>query len=278
MGNPVEHTLSPIIHNTLAEQMGINVCYVPFLVEAEKIQEAVRGAYALNILGMNVTVPLKQAVMGHLTGLGPLAGQIGAVNTLVRTDGGFRGYNTDALGFLRELKQEKIEINGETAVILGAGGAARAVVFSLAKEGIRKMYLLNRSVRKAEELGAEVNRCYGKEIAVPMATEDYGRIVEERFLAVQCTSVGLAPDCGSCVITAEDFYRKVHTGVDLIYKPSETMFMKLVKKGGGKAYNGLKMLLYQGVTAFELFVNRKVPEEMAQAVYHNLCGEFKADE
>lgn len=278
IGNPVEHTLSPAIHNALASQMGLNVCYVPFLVKEAQIQAAVEGAYALNILGMNVTVPHKQAVMSYLAGIDPLAEQIGAVNTLVRTDGGFFGYNTDAIGFIRELKSEKIELKGETAVILGAGGAARAVVFALAKEGIRRMYLLNRSVEKAEELGAGVNRVYGREVVIPMAMEAYCEIEEEHLLAVQCTSVGLAPDCDRCVITSEDFYRKIHTGVDLIYKPAETMFMKLVAESGGKACNGLKMLLCQGVTAFELFNDVKVPEEMAQAVYQDLCGELEMDD
>lgn len=275
MGNPVEHTLSPAIHNTLAEQMGLNVCYVPFLVESGKIRAAVEGAYALNVLGMNVTVPYKQAVMDALTGLDPLAEQIGAVNTLVREEGGYRGYNTDALGFLRELEQENIRVEGETAAVLGAGGASRAVVFSLVKEGIRKIYLLNRSFAKAQELSKEVNRCYEREAVVPLTMEDYKKIEEERILAVQCTSVGLAPESGRCVLTSEDFYRNVHTGVDLIYQPSETMFMKLVRQQGGKACNGLKMLLYQGVTAFELFVGQKVPEEMSQIAYERLCELLK---
>lgn len=275
IGNPVEHTLSPVIHNTLAHEMGINACYVPFLVLEEAVHTAVKGAYALNIQGMNVTVPHKQAVIDCLSGIDPLAEQIGAVNTLVRTEGGFTGYNTDALGFIRELKQENVSIEGETAVILGAGGASRAVVFSLAKEGIGKMYLLNRSVEKAEKLAKQVNDCFGKQIVFPLAMDQYRAIEEDRLLAVQCTSVGLSPECDRCVITDDAFYRKVHTGVDLIYKPSKTLFMKLVEKNGGNAYNGLKMLFYQGVTAFELFLDVQVTGKVAKKVYQRLCEELE---
>lgn len=274
LGDPVEHTLSPLIHNTIAEMMGMNVCYVPFRVSSQHLAGAVQGAFSLNILGLNVTVPHKQAVMDCVTELDPLAEKIGAVNTLVRKEEGYAGYNTDAYGFIRELAHEEIPIKGECAVILGAGGASRAVVYALAEEGIGRMYLLNRRKEKAEAVCDGVNKSYGKELMIPMAMEAYRDIPEKEVLAVQCTSVGLFPDCEKCVITDDAFYRKVYAGVDLIYKPLETMFMKLVRKNGGNAYNGLKMLLYQGVAAFELFTGEKVPEETAAAVYDRMCREL----
>ena len=128
IGNPVEHTMSPVIHNTLAEELDINMVYVPFLVEKD-LQEAVAGAYALNIQGMNVTVPYKSDVLGSLQECDELAKNIGAVNTLVRTKEGYKGYNTDMTGLFRAMNSYGITIKGQKVIILGAGGAARAVAF-----------------------------------------------------------------------------------------------------------------------------------------------------
>ena len=127
MGNPVEHTMSPAIHNTLAQALGENLVYIPFHVPAGHAGDAVRGAYALNLLGMNVTVPYKRDVVPFLKEIDPLAETIGAVNTLVRTEGGFKGYNTDMPGLYRAMCEDGVRIEGEDILILGAGGVARAV-------------------------------------------------------------------------------------------------------------------------------------------------------
>ena len=122
IGNPVEHTLSPVIHNGVSKAMGINSVYVPFKVETEGLAKAVKGAYELNVLGMNVTVPHKNQVMESLLEIDEAAKQIGAVNTLVRVEGGYKGYNTDMMGLSRQIREDDISLNGETVVILGAGG------------------------------------------------------------------------------------------------------------------------------------------------------------
>lgn len=126
MGNPVEHTMSPAIHNTLAKELKENLVYVPFRVPEGQVKEAVEGAYALNLLGCNVTVPYKSDVIPYLKEIDGLAERIGAVNTLVRTEGGFKGYNTDMPGLLRAIQSEGIELKNKTVVILGAGGASKA--------------------------------------------------------------------------------------------------------------------------------------------------------
>lgn len=135
IGRPVEHSLSPLIHNTLAQRMGINMAYTAFCVEDADVAEAVKGAYALGVRGMNVTVPHKRAVMECLTDVDPLAAKIGAVNTLVRAEGGFKGYNTDITGLDRELREAGIEIGGRSVIILGAGGASRAITYLCADRG-----------------------------------------------------------------------------------------------------------------------------------------------
>ncbi len=274
IGNPVEHTLSPMIHNTLAELLGHNLVYVPFPVKAGQVAQAVSGADALNLLGLNVTVPYKSAVIECLKEIDGLAGNIGAVNTLVRTAGGYKGYNTDMEGLYRAMVSEGISIAGETVILLGAGGAARAVAYLCAVKGAAQVYMLNRTLDKAQAVAGEVNRAMGREVICPMALENYTMLPEGKYLTIQGTSVGLAPHVEEAVITEDAFYEKVGTGFDLIYRPWETKFMQLTRAHGGQAYNGLKMLLYQGIIAYELWNDVKISEEEAQVVYERLKGQF----
>lgn len=275
IGNPVEHTMSPAIHNTLAQKLQHNLVYVPLHVEEGQLSTAVKGAYALNLLGVNVTVPYKSQVLSDLVEIDKLAEQIGAVNTLVRTEGGFKGYNTDMPGLYRALCSENINIEEEEIIILGAGGAARAVAFLCASRKVSKVYLLNRSLDKAKEVADEVNNKTGRSCIHPMALTDYTKLPDKKFLAIQATSVGLYPDVDKAVIEDEAFYKKVHTGYDLIYRPSQTRFMKLVQQQGGQAYHGLKMLLYQGIIAYELWNAISVPEETAAEIYEVLKEEME---
>lgn len=274
IGNPVEHTLSPMIHNTLAELLGHNLVYVPFPVKAGQVAQAVSGADALNLLGLNVTVPYKSAVIECLKEIDGLAGNIGAVNTLVRTAGGYKGYNTDMEGLYRAMVSEGISIAGETVILLGAGGAARAVAYLCAVKGAAQVYMLNRTLDKAQAVAGEVNRAMERDVICPMALEDYTMLPAGKYLTIQGTSVGLAPHEEEAVITDDAFYEKVGTGFDLIYRPWETKFMQLTRAHGGQAYNGLKMLLYQGIIAYELWNDVKISEEEAQVVYERLKGQF----
>ncbi len=273
IGNPVEHTMSPVIHNTLSQIMGINMAYVPFHVKDGQLEAAVKGAYGLNILGMNVTVPYKSDVVAQLAEIDPLAEKIGAVNTLVRTEGGYKGYNTDMTGLLRAMKSDGINIEGEEVIILGAGGVGRAVAFLCAANGADKVYLLNRSVEKADSVAAEVNKALATEHVEPMALSDYQKLLrgaENRYVVIQCTSVGLSPNVNDVVIADGDFYHYIRFGYDLIYSPRETQFMKYVTDNGGMAFNGLRMLLYQALDAFELWNGCKVSDENAQQIYQKL--------
>lgn len=270
LGNPVEHTLSPMIHNTLANILGHDMVYVPFLVEPGRVAEAVIGSLALNLLGLNVTVPYKSEVITSLQEMDDLARNIGAVNTLVRTEGGYKGYNTDMEGLYRAMTDEGIRIDGEQIILLGAGGAARAVAYLCAVKGADRVYMLNRTLGKAQTVAGEVNCTMERDVIVPMNMEEYDKLPEGKFLAIQGTSVGLAPHVEDVVIADEAFYEKIHTGFDLIYSPWETRFMKMTKAHGGRAYNGLKMLLYQGIIAYELWNQVAVSKEDAQVVYEKL--------
>ena len=298
MGNPVEHTLSPVIHNGISKRMGISSVYMPFHVEEEGVGDAVRGAYALNVLGLNVTVPHKNAVKDYLVEMDEAADHIGAVNTLVRIEdkNGYKGYNTDMMGLRRQIHEDGIDLAGQTVVILGAGGAAKAVVYMCILDGAEKVYLLNRTVAKAEAIAEQMNRLQQsgqitdvgdktgrshKEMVsrmdgqamtqiIPMAMQDYTKISENDLIVFQATSIGLAPHIDDVVLEDKAFYSKVRIGVDLIYNPATTEFMKLVIEQGGKAYNALKMLLYQGVIAYELWHNITVPQDIIEDIYVDL--------
>lgn len=267
IGNPVEHTMSPLIHNTLADELEQNMVYVPFLVEQGSVESAVKGAYFLNVLGCNVTVPYKSEVLPYLVDIDELAQKIGAVNTLVRTEGGYKGYNTDMTGLLRAMKSDGVSINGENIIILGAGGVGRAVAFMCAINGAKKVYILNRTFKKAFDVAKEVNQQLHTDCVEAMALAEYKKLPKQKYLVIQSTSVGLTPHEEDVVIEDIEFYELVKTGYDLIYNPWETRFMKLVKSQGAPAYNGLKMLLYQGIEAFELWNDCKVSDESAYRIY-----------
>lgn len=254
-----------MIHNTLAEELGINLCYTAFKVEKDRLHEAVAGADAFNILGMNVTVPHKCEIIKELSDIDPLAARIGAVNTLVRVDGGYKGYNTDAIGLYRELEEENIIIKDKEVIILGAGGASNAITYICADKGAAKIYLLNRTFDKAKKLADDVNSHFG-DIVVPLAISDYRLIPGGKYPVIQTTSCGLYPNNDDAPIYDKEFYELVEAGVDIIFNPAKTMFMKLCKESGARAYNGLKMLLYQGIAAFELWNDIKVPKNLADKI------------
>ncbi len=272
MGNPVEHTLSPVIHNGISERMGIPSVYMPFHVEAERVSDAVKGAYALNVLGMNVTVPHKNAVRKELVEIDAAAEHIGAVNTLVRIDGkgGYKGYNTDMMGLRRQIHEDGVNLCRRTVVVLGAGGAAKAVVYMCLLDGAEKVYLLNRTVEKAQAIAVQMNGLGKDTMVIPKAMKDYANISEENLIVFQATSIGLSPNVDQVVLDDPAFYKKVRIGVDLIYNPATTKFMQLVMEQGGKAYNALKMLLYQGVIAYELWHDILVPQDIIDDIYVDL--------
>ncbi len=273
IGDPIEHTLSPVIHNTLCELIGINAAYLPVHVVSgtsdageSNISVAVKGLYASGVKGLNVTVPYKQDVMESLVEIDDLAKKIGAVNTLVlsKSGKGYKGYNTDMPGLRRALETKGVELSGEKAVIIGAGGAARAVCVMLESAGAEKIYLLNRTKEKAVKIAEEIN------IVVPLSLDEYKEIPDDKYIFFQCTSFGLKSGDG-LVIDDDDFYRMAEYGYDLIYNPAVTPFLAKLNELGIKNDNGLSMLLYQGIIAFEYWFDIKVPGDYAKLTYAKLC-------
>ena len=290
LGYPVEHTKSPLIHNTLAGFWGDDLVYLPFCVKNERLKEAVEGAAALGICGLNVTVPHKSSVIEYLNGIDPLAKEIGAVNTLCAVyEGsaslkgsvtGYKGFNTDILGLAHAMNKNGFEVKGRPVLILGAGGAARAVAFLAMSLGAESITIANRSPEKAADLAGDINRAKlsgsfpvtGENKSDMKDAGDHTRIIAKGcgiseldqslegsgYLCIQCTSVGLYPNIDACPIEdeADPVWDRIEEGIDLIYKPAETVFMKRLAAKGKKTMNGLSMLLYQGVIAYEMFTLR----------------------
>ncbi len=277
LGNPVAHTFSPAIHNTVAEETGDNVVYVPFHVESEEqLGDAVRGAYALNLLGLNVTVPYKQAVIPYLKEIDPVAKAIGAVNTLVRVDGGYRGYNTDYKGLRRALEAEGVVIWKHDVVIVGAGGAARAAGFMCGEAGVKRLCILNRTVEKAEHLAADIKALFPKMEITALPLTQSAKIPFQKFLAIQCTKAGLAPNTNETPVASPLFFQKCELAYDCIYNPEETLFLKKVKEHGGTGWCGIGMLLYQGIAAYELWMDSHVPQRAVDLAREELLSFLRA--
>lgn len=271
IGHPVEHTMSPAIHNTLAANMNQNLTYVPFHVSEGFVGDAIRGAYALNLLGCNVTVPYKSEVIPYLADIDPLARNIGAVNTLVRVENGFKGYNTDMPGLYRAMMEDEVHIENRNVLILGAGGVARAVAMLLADKKAKRIVILNRTLEKAQCIADEVNSLMCGKLVEALPLDAYAELDGgEKWLCIQATNVGMFPKQEEVLITDPRFYRMIHTGYDLIFNPAETRFMALTRQAGGRAYNGLKMLLWQGIIAYELWTGEEVSRELADKSFEEM--------
>ncbi len=263
IGDPIKHTLSPIIHNTLSRIKGINAVYVPIHVEKD-IAAAVKGLYASGVCGLNITVPYKQQVMESIVDIDALAEKIGAVNTLVPDKDGYKGYNTDMPGLKRALESNGVSLSGRKAIVIGAGGAARAVCVMLEEYGAEEIYLLNRTIEKAEAIASELSKVKA------LTLSDYKDIPDGKYLMFQCTSLGLKEGDG-LAIEDDDFYKLADYGYDLIYNPAETPFIKKLSSLGIKNDNGLTMLLYQGIIAYEYWFDVNVTQDEADTILSNLC-------
>jgi shikimate dehydrogenase len=255
IGYPLEHSLSPLLHNQASDELGLNYVYLPFSLKPDYLEDGINAIRAFNIRGVNVTIPYKEGVIPYLDELDPLAEEIGAVNTIVNTEGHLKGYNTDMAGFQHVLEKRSFKIEGKTAVIIGAGGASRAVGIALCQKGIKKIYLINRTEEKALRLLRDWQMKYPEiEFAsVELKYDQYKSIIREADLLVDTTPVGMTPEIDvEPVISPEALHSKLLV-IDLVYNPEETCLLKAADDSGAEAVNGLEMLIYQGIESFRLW-------------------------
>lgn len=254
LGHPVGHSLSPAMHNAAFEALNINGVYLAF--DVTDLKAAVQGIRALGIKGLSVTIPHKVAVMDLLDSIDPVAERIGAVNTIINRNGRLGGTNTDWLGAVKAL-EEKADIKGNSVLVIGAGGSARAICAGLVERGAR-VHIANRTEEKARELARQSGCTWSSLDNAGMVNAD---------ILVNTTPVGMRPDIDSMPVSPE-LLSDFSLVMDIVYAPIETKLLREAAKAGCRTINGLRMLLLQAVAQFELWTGRDAPLKiMEEALY-----------
>jgi shikimate dehydrogenase len=255
------------MHNAAYEELGLDFVYVSFRVIKERLAEAVAGLRALNVRGFNVTMPHKVSIIPMLDKLDPLAEKIGAVNTVVNDDGVLTGHNTDGLGVLNALLEKKVDPEGKKVVIIGAGGASRAISYVLARRGAR-LTILNRKQELdwAENIAASVHKDLGADVkAMELGFKQLKTALAGADILVHATNVGMSPDAANSLVPAELFKSSL-TVFDVIYSPLKTKLLREAEAAGCRIFSGVDMLVGQGVLCFKYWTGQAAPlETMRQA-------------
>lgn len=267
IGYPIDYTLSPPMHNTAFKELNLNFVYLPFRVKREDLELAVSGLSALNIVGVNVTIPYKEEIIKYLDDLSPEASMIGAVNTICVQEKKLIGDNTDGKGFVRSLIEEmNIDPSGKKIFILGAGGAARAIGFSLANLGVEKIAFTDKEMIKAEKLSADIKYHFNQLCvdSVELENEEFEDYIRDCDLLINATPCGMHEN--DPLLINPDWLSPNQIVYDIIYSPPQTNLLKAAKAKGCKTQNGVSMLVYQGALSFELWTGKKAPIEVMREV------------
>lgn len=267
IGHPIKHTYSPFVHNIAIELKKLNYIYLPFDVPAASLRNAVKGMNALGIKGYNVTIPHKENIIQYLNNTSEEASIVGSVNTVVNDHGKLLGYNTDVHGVLETLNPYKEDITGSQVCVVGAGGAARAVIYALIRHfKPQKIYLINRTEGRADSLKTyfsakmKFDAFKTRELFPP----DLVEIFRDSKLIINATSVGMFPENDDTITTLEDSFMKDQVVFDLVYNPPKTKLLQTAEKKGAIALSGLRMLISQAAKAFELWTGEQVPVDDLQ--------------
>jgi shikimate dehydrogenase len=266
IGNPVEHSLSPAIHNAAFQKLGLNFVYLAFQVQA--IGDAVKGLRALgNFRGASVTIPHKMAAVPFLDMVEPTARHIGAINTIVATGGTLTGYNTDATGALRALREGAVALRERHVIMLGSGGAARAIAFALGTEaGINRLTILGIDVRERIALARDLQS--NTEMTVqelPLDEEALRKVLPDAHVLIHCTPMGMWPNVHETSVPAALLHPGL-TVMDIVYNPRDTKLLKDAKAAGCRTIPGLEMFVHQAAAQFELWTNQAAPADVMRAV------------
>lgn len=268
-GDPVGHSKSPLMLNRAFQTAGINGVYAAFHILPGTLKAAVEGIRALQFRGVNVTIPHKVEVMDYLDHIDEDARAIGAVNTIVNDNGVLTGYNTDGIGYVRSLKEETgIQLPGKRVLLLGAGGAARGIVYALAKEGVERVVIANRTQARAEELASAMSS-YVRVEGIGQA--EAASFIGETDLVINTTSAGMYPNVEELPVDRG----LLHQGLvasDLIYNPRITAFLREAQAVGARIHSGLGMFIYQGAYAFEYWTGQPAPVAQMRAVVEEALG------
>lgn len=261
IGHPIKQTYSPYIHNVAIQMKNLNYIYLPFDVPSANLRNALRGMISLGIKGFNITIPHKENIIQHLHNVSEEASIIGSVNTIVNEMGKLSGYNTDVDGIFASLNPYKADIAGKQVSVVGAGGAARAVIYTIIRHfKPKKIFIINRTEQRAEALKnyfsakMKFSAIKTKELFPP----DLVKIFHESKLIVNAGSVGMYPNSDDVITNLTDSFSKEQIVFDLVYNPPETKLLKLAASKGAITIGGLKMLVFQAAKSFELWTGEEV--------------------
>jgi shikimate dehydrogenase len=257
LGWPLGHSLSPVMQNAAFQALGLDWQYGLLEAPPEDLPEAVARLRRADVAGANATIPHKQAVIPLIDALSERAARVGAVNTIVKRDGRLTGENTDVDGVIRVLKDSQVGLRGARVVVLGAGGAARAVAFALA-ESAASITLFNRTASRAVALAADVTRAYRR---LEVQVNDLAKI-EAADLIVNATSVGMVPNIEASPMPPGAEFRPGVVAFDLVYRPLKTRFLREAEQSGARTVDGLALLVHQGAAAFKLWTGLDAPLEV----------------
>ncbi|MFA9558813.1 shikimate dehydrogenase [Evansella sp. AB-rgal1] len=271
IGYPIKHSLSPQMHSAVYDKLKLSMAYHAFEVRPDQLEIAIQGVRGLGLQGVNVTIPHKVEVMNYLDEIDGLAKEIGAVNTIVNVNGRLKGYNTDGEGYLRSLLAAmKEELSSKSVLMIGAGGASKAVSLTLAKHGVKQIVIANRTLAKAQELQSSCSRFAASSA---MTIEEAEQRLDEFDIIINTTSIGMLPEIDAIPISLQRLKKGAFVS-DLIYTPVQTKFLREAEEMGAPTLNGVDMFVYQGALAFEHWTNIEAPiDTMRNVVLKHLKGE-----
>ena len=269
IGDPVDHSISPIIQNAAFRRTGLDAIYVTFQVKKRDLNAAIIGGLALDIRGFNVTIPHKIRITRYLDTLDQEASNIGSVNTVVNHKGSLKGFNTDSVGALKTVKNERLR--GASVLLLGAGGAARAIGHAFAPE-VKQMRIVNRTISNARELERALLRKYQcKVFSSSLSKRKMKEFVESADLIVNASSMGMKGKHDPPI--RRGWLHPSHTVFDIVYDPPLTTLLRNARSAGAQRVDGLEMLLNQGAASFELWTGKSAPiMEMRRALFHGMMS------
>jgi len=271
IGDPIEHTLSPTMHNAAFNHLKLDFIFLAFRVKAADLENAMRGMRGLGIRGLNVTMPHKNSVTKYLDEVDPTVKFLGSVNTILNDEGRLLGFNTDGVGALKALSENSVNLNGKKLLLLGAGGAAKAIAFSLASE-VEELVVLNRASEKAKELAEALSRTFGKKVVGgALSPSAIQKNLQDAQILINATSVGMHPNTSQSLV-APQWLKPDLFVMDIVYNPVETKLVKDAKAVGAQVVSGVEMLLYQGAASFEIWTGVSAPIEVMRRAALNELG------
>ncbi|PJA95526.1 MAG: shikimate dehydrogenase [Ignavibacteriales bacterium CG_4_9_14_3_um_filter_34_10] len=275
IGHPIKHSFSPLMHNLAFDLLKLDYAYLPFDVPISSLKDALKGILALGIKGVNVTLPLKEKIIDFLSDVSEEANVIGAVNTVVNENGALRGYNTDVSGVFETLNPYKDELTGSSVTIVGAGGAARSVIYTLIRHfKPKEINIVNRTEQKAESLKNyfTAKMLFDDIKTYSLVPPDLVDVFRNSNLIVNASTIGMSPEVDDSPTTIDDCFQKGQIVFDIVYNPIKTKFLQIAEKKGVRIVNGLRMFVEQGAKSFELWTGEEFPKEK---IYKTLSSYLK---